>query len=147
MGTSLDLNKAHMNRPYGDIVAVFSWINDERALFLIPRYRKGAPWFIVMEPAAHTWSDQQGHNNIFKVIEKGQKACEVLGIEGNPANVRRLIGIVNDAIPDLVRMPTAPPTEYYRGAIGHMTMRANGEAFASEDIRMEREGAEYAPVH
>lgn len=142
MGVSIDLSKAHLSRVYGDITAVFSWMNTERALFLIPTYRRGAPWYVVMEPAAHTWSDQDPAN-IAQVVRKGGHACEVLGIEANPANIRRLAGIVNDAIADLVRMPSAPPAEYHRASYGHMTMSADGKPFASEDVKLEREGVTY----
>ena len=143
MSVSIDLRKAHLHRPYGDILAVFSWINDERALFLIPRYRKGAPWYVVMEPAAHTWSDQD-RANIPLVVRKSAKACEVLGIEPSPMNCRRIAGIVNDAIPDLIQMPSAPPTEYHRTSHGQLILRANGQELAAEDIRVEREGVSYA---
>lgn len=144
MGASIDLSRAHHHQVYGDLVAIYSWINDERALFLIPRFRKGAPWYVVMEPAAHTWSDQSEWTNIREVCAKGMKACEVLGIEPNPTNVRRLVGIVNDAIPVLLRMPHAPDKELYRQSFGQMQMRANGQVMAAEDIRLEKEGATYA---
>ena len=143
MGVSLDLSKAHRSRQYGDLTAVYSWINDERALFLIPSYRKGAPWFIVMEPASHEWNDQDP-SNISSVVRRAMKACEVLGIEGNPTNCRRIVGIVNDAIPDLVRMPASPPTEYYRASAGSMELRADGQVMVREDIRIEKTGAEFA---
>lgn len=143
MGASIDLSRAHKHQAYGDILAVFSWINDERALFLIPRYRAKAPWFVVMEPAAHAWSDQNEWSSIPAVIAKGNKACEVLDIEPNMSNVRRLIGIVNDAIPELVRMPHAPAREHHAGSYGQMVMRADGTPFASQDIKVEREGVTY----
>lgn len=143
MGASIDLNRAHHHQAYGDLLAIFSWINDERALFLIPRYRKGAPWYIVMEPAAHSWSDQSEWANIPAVCAKGSKACEVLGIEPNPTNVRRIVGIVNDAIPVLVRMPHSPDKELHRGSFGQMRLRADGKELAAQDIRLEREGAMY----
>jgi hypothetical protein len=142
MGVSLDLSKAHLSRQYGDISAIFSWINDERALFMIPSYRKGAPWFVVMEPAAHLWNDQDP-KNIAHVLVKSAKACDVLGIEGNPSNCRRIAGIVNDSILDLVRMPSAPPKEYLRSSFGHMELRADGEVMSREDIKLEKDGAEY----
>jgi len=139
---SIDLRKAHLSRQYGDITAVYSWINDGRALFLIPSYRKGAPWFIVMEPAAHEWDDHDAQN-VMQVAHRAVKACEVLGIEPTPQNARRIVSIVNDAIPDLVRMPSAPPTEYYSASHGQMLLRADGVPLAAEEIRIEKQGATY----
>lgn len=144
MGASIDLSKAHHSQQYGDLLAIYSWINDERALFLIPHRRKGAPWYVVMEPAAHTWSDQSEWSNIPAVIAKAQKACEVLGIEPSQINVRRIIGIVNDAIPTLLRMPHAPEREKYSASFGQMRLNADGKTIAHEEIRLEKEGAQYA---
>lgn len=141
-GVSIDLSKAHLSRQYGDITAVFSWLNDGRALFMIPTFRRGAPWFVVLEPAAHEWDDRS-RTNIVMVAQRAVKACEVLGIEPTPQNARRMVSIVNDAIPDLVRMPSAPPTEYYAASHGQMLLRADGVPLASEEIRVEKQGAIY----
>lgn len=132
-----------MSRVHGDITVVFSWLNDERAMFLIPHLRAGAPWFIVMESASFTWDDSS-EQNIPVVVQKAMKACEVLGIEPNPTNCRRIAGMIIDGLPDLIRMPSSPPVEYHRTSFGHMELRANGEAIAGEDIRLEKEGVTYA---
>ena len=142
MPVSIDLSKAHLSRVHGDITAIFSWLNDERAMFLIPHLRKGAPWYVVMEGAAHTWDDHDP-GNIPTVVSKSTKACEVLGIEPNPSNCRRIAGIIIDGLPDLIRMPTSPPIEYHRATFGRMELRANGEPIAGEDVRVEKEGATY----
>lgn len=136
MGATLDLRKAHLSRHYGDLVAVFSWLDEARALFLIPRYRQRAPWFVVLEPAAHEWDDREG-KNVMQVIARAVKACDVLGIEATPRNARRIVGIVNDAIYELLRMPSSPPVEYQAGSIGSMLLRADGVPLAHEAIRLE----------
>jgi hypothetical protein len=142
MPATIDLTKAHLSRVHGDIAAVFSWLNDERAMFLIPHLRKGAPWFVVMESAAFSWDDHDPRN-IANVVQKSAKACEVLGIEATPINCRRIAGIVIDGLPDLIRMPSKPPAEFYSASFGRMELRANGEALAGEDIKVEKEGVTY----
>lgn len=142
MPATIDLSKAHLSRVHGDITVIFSWINDERAMILVPHLRKGAPWFVVMESAAHTWDDRDPRN-IPEVIRKATKACEVLGIEANPWNIRRIAGMVIDGLPDLIRMPSSPPKEYHRANFGHMELRADGDLIAQENIRLEKEGASY----
>jgi hypothetical protein len=142
MPATIDLAKAHLSRVHGDITVIFSWVNDERAMVLVPHLRKGAPWFIVMESAAHTWDDTDARN-IPTVIAKATRACEVLGIEPSPWNCRRIAGLVIDGLPDLIRMPSSPPKEYHRANFGHMELRADGDLIAAEDIRMEKEGATY----
>ena len=142
MPATIDLAKAHLSRVHGDITVIFSWVNDERAMVLVPHLRKGAPWFVVMESAAYTWDDMDA-NNIPTVVKKATKACEVLGIEPSPWNCRRVAGMIIDGLPDLIRMPSAPPKEYYRSSFGTMELRADGQTIAGEDIRIEKDGAMY----
>lgn len=171
MPVSLDLRKAHMSRVYGDILAVFSWMDDKRALFLIPHRRRRAPWFVVPEEAAHEWSDQDRANflpsltgNQRRRLEKlpapvreamlhdlaesglaarATKACIALGIEPSQINQHRVINIVNDSIADLVRMPSAPEPEFNPETYGQILLRADGKPIAAEDIKVEREGVTY----
>lgn len=144
MAANIDLSKAHLVRIHGDITAVYSYINDERALILAPSFRPGAPWFCVLESAAYSWDDEDPQN-IIEVVRKANKACEVLGIEPTPHNARRIAGIVIDGLPDLIRMPTAAEKEMRQSAYGRLQLKANGETIAEEDLRLEKEsGAEYA---
>lgn len=131
-----------MSRVHGDITCIFTWVNDERAMVLVPHMRKGAPWFIVMESAAYTWDDEDARN-IPNVVKKAAKACEVLGIEPSPWNCRRIAGLVIDGLPDLIRMPSTPPAEYHRASFGTMELRADGQLLTAEDIKLEKEGATY----
>lgn len=142
MSASLDLRKAHKSHVRGDITMVYTWVNDERAMVLIPHLRKGAPWFVVMESAAHTWDDEDARN-IPQVVRKATKACEVLGIEPSPWNCRRIAGLIIDGLPDLIRMPSSPPAEFHRASFGNMELRADGNVIAADEIRVEKEGAEY----
>lgn len=137
MGVSLDLRKAHLSRVHGDITAVYTWVNDERALVLIPTYRKGAPWYVVLESAAFKYDDPT------YLARQCITACDVLGLEPSRQNWVRVATLINEGLPDLVRMPSAPPTEYLRNTVGRMELRVDGEAVAGEDIRIEREGASY----
>jgi hypothetical protein len=143
VAASIDLSKAWKTRTHGDLVAVYSWLNDERALFLIPLYRQKAPWFVVMESAAWSWDDEDP-KNVANVAGKAMKACEVLGIEPTAQNARRIAGIVIDGLPDLIRMPTSPEKEMHKTGFGEMHLKANGETIASDLIRVEKEtGATY----
>ena len=142
MTVSVDLRKAHAHRTHGDITAIFTWLNEERALVLLPHLRPGAPWYVVMEGAAYTWDDHDP-KNVGQVVRKATKACEVLGIEYSPRNVQKLAALIIDALPDLTKMPSAPPKDYVRGSFGTMALMADGTQIAGEDIRFEEEGATY----
>lgn len=144
MAASIDLSNAHLVRIHGDITAVYSYINDERALILAPTFRPGAPWFCVLESAAFSWDDEDPAN-VVEVVRKANKACEVLGIEPTPHNARRIAAIVIDGLPDLIRMPSANEKEMRDASYGRMQLKANGQTIAEQDIRLEKEaGAEYA---
>lgn len=138
MGANLDLNKAHLTRQHGDILAVYSWVNDERALVLLPAYRKNAAWFIVCESASYKYDDPR------YLAKQAAKACEVLGIEPCTANWYRIGTIIHDGLPDLIEMPSAPDVLLTRATYGEMRMLENGKLIAGEEIRFEREdGASY----
>lgn len=137
MGASLDLRKAHLSRHHGDILAIYTWVNDERALVLLPALRKGAPWYVVCESAAWKYDDPA------YLAQQCAKACDVLGMEPSRPNWVRIATIIHEGLPDLIRMPSAPPAEYLRGSFGHMELRADGQKIAGEDILLEKEGASY----
>lgn len=142
MSVSVDLSKAFLHRQHGDLVMILTWMNDERAMILVPAFRQGAPWFVVMESASYSWDDED-QKNIPEVVRKSTKACEVLGIEATPHNCRRIAGIIIDSLPDLIRMPSSPPQEFHNESYGKLTLKADGQVMAQEDIRVEKEGARY----
>lgn len=143
MPASIDTKKAYLTREHGDLTAIYTWVNQERALVLVAHRRPGSPWFVVMESASFSWDDSDPRN-IPLVVRKSMKACEVLGIEPTPHNCRRVAGIVIDGLPDLIRMPSAPPVEFYKTNYGTLTLKAEGQAINQEDIRVEKEGVTYA---
>ena len=133
MSVKIDTKKAFLTRQHGDLFAVYTWVNDERAMVLIPAYRPGAPWYIVMEPAAYKYDDPQ------YLARQCVKACEVLGIEANTSNWVRVATIVNEGLPDLIRMPSAPPAVFHDANFGRMQLKADGQVMKEEDIKMEKE--------
>lgn len=144
MGLTIDRKNTFSMRQHGDISVAFTWMNDERCMIIIPAYRMKAPWFVVMESAAYTWDDSN-NANIPLVARKAAKCCEVLGIEPTPTNCRRIAGIIIDNLPDLIRMPAAPPAEQYKTSPGNLELKANGETVHKEEIKLDKvTGAEYA---
>lgn len=137
MGITLDTRKSFLTRQHRDIICSFSWVNEERAMILIPAYRKGAPWFIVMESRAWEYDDPK------QLAQSAIKACEVLGIEPSKPNWVRIATIIHEGLPDLVRMPSAPPPEFHDANFGEMHLKANGEIIASNTIQVEKEGVTY----
>lgn len=131
---SLDLTKAHLSRQFGDLTVVFTWVNDSRAMVLIPTYRKDAAWYVIEDSAAFKY------DNMAYLKSQCIKACEVLGMEPSPNNWYKLATVIHDGLPDLITMPTAPDKDLTRGNYGQMELRADGKTMAAQDIKLEKEG-------
>ena len=103
MGATLDPRKAHLVRQHGDIIAIYTWVNDERALVLIPAHRKpGNPWFIVCESAAYRY------DNPHYRPKQSRKAAEVIGMDETQTARFKIATIIIEGLGDLIRMPSAP---------------------------------------
>jgi hypothetical protein len=137
MGVSIDLRKAHAHRKFGDITMILTWVNDERAMVLMPNIRQKSAWYIVCESAAWKYDDPQ------YLATQCVKACEVLDIEPSKPNWVRIATLINESLPDLIRMPSSQPAELMNKSFGSMTMREGGKVLAQQDIRLEDEGQEY----
>lgn len=138
MSATIDTAKAHMSRQHGDITAIYTWVNDERALVLVPTYRNGAPWFVVCESAAYKYDSD------LYIAKQAIKACEVLGMEPNQANAYRIGSIIEEGLPDLIRIPTRPELPVSGKKYGELKVMANGTQIGGEDIRIENEAPSYA---
>lgn len=138
MSTTIDTAKAHLTRQHGDLTAIYTWVNDERALVLVPTYRKNAPWFIVCESAAYKYAED------WYIAKQAIKACEVLGMEASRPNILRIGTIIEEGIPDLIRIPTRPEREVTGKKYGELKLMANGTQIGGEDILIEDTVPSYA---
>lgn len=138
MAISLDPRKAHQSRLHGDILAIYTWVNDERALVLMPARRaSGSPWFIVCESASWKYDDPQ------YLARQARKAAEVLGMDETTSTWYRIAKLIHEGLPDLIRMPSAPLPELARHAIGEMKLLEDGKLIGGEEIRPEIERPTY----
>ena len=139
MSVQLDPRKAHQSFIKGDILAILTWVNDERALVLMPAHRaQGAPWFIVCESAAYKYDDPH------YLAHQSVTAARVLGMDETTSTWSRIADIIMNYLPDLIRMPSAPPAEKMSAAVGEMKLMADGQLLHGEEIRLEKEGVTYA---
>ena len=136
MPVSLDLRKAHKVRRHGDLLAIYTWVNDERALLLLHALHKNAAWFVVCESAAFCYDD------VSVLAAQCIKACEVLGVEPSQRHWVRIASIIHEGLGDLIRMPSAPTPEF-GPSLGEVQLRADGELIAQTDVRYEQRGASY----
>lgn len=135
----LDPRKAHKAFVIGDILAILTWVNDERALVLMPAHRAaGAPWFIVCESAAYKYDNPQ------YLARQAAQAASVLGMDETTSTWYRIADLIINYLPDLIRMPTAPEAEKMGHAVGQMTLKADGQTIRQEDMVFDKEGLTYA---
>ncbi len=137
MSVSIDMRKAHASHQFGEITQILTWVNDERAMVLLPTFRKGAPWYIVCESAAYKYDDED------YLVTQCRKAAEVLGMAESADTWFKIAKIIHDGLSDLIRMPSSPPVEYSKAAYGNMELKADGKTIAREDMRFEKDGATY----
>lgn len=138
MGVSIDPRKAHSAKIHGDILAIHTWVNDERALVLMPAHRaQGAPWFIICEPAAWKYDEPE------YLAKQSRKAAAVMGMDETTSTWFRIAKLINEGLSDLIRMPPAPEPEYIKAALGAMHLRGDGELLRSEEIRVEKPMMEF----
>lgn len=138
MSVQLDPRKAHKAHIVGDILVILTWVNDERALVLMPAHRaKGSPWFIVCESAAYKY------DNPNYLAQQAAQAASVIGMDETTSTWYRVADLIMNYLPDLIRMPSAPEPEKMAHAIGEMKLMADGQLIKGEEIRLDKE----APVY
>ena len=138
MSVQLDPRKAHRAFVTGDVLAILTWVNDERALVLMPAHRaQGSPWFIICESAAYKY------DNPHYLASQAAQAAMVLGMDETQSTWFRVANIIMDNLPDLIRMPAAPDPEKIAASFGEMTLRADGQVLRSEEIKLDKPGLEY----
>jgi hypothetical protein len=140
MGVSLDISKCHRVRKHGEIVAMYTWVNDERALVLAKYGNpKSAGWYIILEPAAYKYDDER------YLAEQARKAAEIIGLEYSTGAWFKIATIIHDGLEELIRMPSAPERELMRQNFGIMKAFEGSTLLREEDIRFEKQsGAEFA---
>lgn len=148
MPVTINLAKAWKHQQHGDIVAVLTWINDSRALVLLPAHRRDAGWYVVDESAAWRWGVDHADADVRSEARKhvawqSSVACMQIGIEATTRNRARVANIVTGWLPDLVRMPTSPLPEL-GPARGEITLKLDGQVVREEEVRLPtNEGSTY----
>lgn len=139
MGTSLDLDRAAFHRQHGDILAIYTWVNDERALVLLPAHRPKSPaWFVVCESAAWRYADPA------YLAQKSRVAATALGMDETESTWLRIATIIIEGLPDLIRMRSAPDPEVLPATAGEIKLSIDGEHVTTQEIHVEKAVAEYA---
>ena len=138
MAVQLDPRKAHQAHVLGDVLVILTWVNDERALVLMPAHRaQGSPWFVVCESAAYKYDNPR------YLAQQAAKAAQVMGMDETTSTWVRVADIIMNYLPDLIRMPSAPEPEKLPGNFGSMHLKQDGEIIRSENMQHDKPVPEY----
>ena len=139
-GVSLDLARAFAVHHKGDIMAVLTWVNDERAIVFIPAKRSSiAPaWFVLMESAAYKYDNPR------YLAQQAAIAAGVLGMDETTSSAARVADMILNYLPDLIRMPSAQPPEKLGAVVGEVRLFADGQEIGGEEVRATKSEITYA---
>lgn len=139
MSVQLDPRKAYQAHVIGDILAILTWVNDERALVLMPAHRaQGAPWFVICESAAYKYDNPR------YLAKQAAQCSKVLGMDETASTWFRVADLIMNYLPDLIRMPSAPDPEKLAGAFGSMILKEDGKVLHQEDMQHDEPTLEFA---
>jgi len=129
-------------------MVVLTWINDERALVLMPALRRLAGWYVVLESAAYLWGVDHPSPEVAKpamlhAVRQARVACDMLGLEPSKMNRGRVMSVITGWIPDLCRMPSEPLQQSSGATLGEIVLRADDKPISAEPIRHEDTGVSY----
>ena len=138
MSVKLDPRQAHKAHIVGDILIILTWVNDERAMVLMPAHRaQGSPWFVICESASYRYDTPR------YLAQQSAKAAEVLGMDETSSTAFRIADLILNYLPDLIRMPTAPDPEKALASFGQMHLKEDGKIIHSEDLTLDAPVPEY----
>lgn len=122
---------ARFQRIHGDIVASYQYVNDERAMVLWPRFRKGVPAFVVCDSAAWKYDDPK---------YLAQQARHVANLWGEAPDSKRwfqIASIIHDGLSDLVRLKPKPTAVELSGTtIGEAELMVQGKRVFGAEVTL-----------
>lgn len=137
VGLTLNPKNIRIFRTHGDIHAVYTYLNDERCLILIPALRKDSAWYIAMESAAYLYDDD------LYLWEQAHIACKVLGMEPSKRNITKIASIIHEGLPDLWKMKCKTDDEEDKISVGSVKIKYEGEVVLEEELKVDVPGADY----
>lgn len=108
----LDLALQHQMQPFGDITAIWTWNlhTDRPCVVLVPTYvpisHERIMPVLVSVDEAWRWDERIGDPRY--TARACHKIAEGMRFDPTPERLVRIFSIVNDCLPDLLRMPPAP---------------------------------------
>ena len=128
-------DNAWLKRINHGLVSSYQWLNGEPALFLFPAGKERGGAFVLPLESAHQWVMSNGHPDLAHAIPVAMQAAKTMGLGADKSTIRRIVDVIIDGIPDLLRMPPKRPEPEQQGpAIGEAAIKIDGETVAEREI-------------
>lgn len=119
-------------RKTGDIISEFKWVDGKPVMLLYKRVLgANTPAFMVEMSDAHKFSNSDGTPAKRLLMDLCHQAAKALNSEHDRATITRIIDVIMEGIPDLLRMPPEPKVlkEANRPTNGdsEISIKLNGE--------------------
>lgn len=130
MGIMLGGTNERFHRVHGDIVASYTYVNDERAMILYPKNRRnGVTPYCVCDSAAWKYDDPQ------YLAQQAKVACDLFGWEASTQAWYRIAKVIHEGLGDLLRLPPSPQSVAPQGpVIGEAELMIGGKTITGAEI-------------
>lgn len=140
MPISINPDQCAYKRQHGQFMALYTYVNDERAMILFPLYRTGidgrpAPWAIICDSAAWQYDDPK------YLMSQAMRYCSMWDMADKSTAVK-LATIIHEGLSDLIRIPPQKPDQEQLAAqkaapvLGEIDVRIDGEKVAEDVLSM-----------
>lgn len=119
-------------RVTGDIVSEFKWVDGEPVMLIYKRVLgNNTPAYMIEMADAHLFALSSGAPSKALLGKLCHEAARAIGSEHDKATIFRLIDVIMDGLPDLLRMPPEPKEHEIanRPSSGNdeMSIKVNGQ--------------------
>lgn len=141
MGVSLSAGRCHRVIPRGEITVLLTWVDGERAMVLVPTYRKSAGWYVICDSAAYQYADDD------YLVQAAFKAVQVMGLDQTERAAFNVADAISSWLAELVMMPPEPDWQAVEAAaaIGDLSFRAGGNVVHQDVVTADAGGVAYVP--
>lgn len=125
----LDLSIRHFTRSVGALLVIGTWYRDDEmqwrpALVLIRAAdEKSGIAVPCVVPLANAWVWSEEIGDPVLAARAAHEFAKALRVDDDPLNVMRIAGIINDHLPDLVKIPPLPASERNERAVAEGIIR------------------------
>lgn len=129
-------DNAWLKRINHGLVSSYQWFNGEPAMFLYPAGKERGGAFVLPIDSAHQWVMSNGHPDLAHAIPVAMQAAKTMGLDTDKSTIRRIVDVIIDGIPDLLRMPPERPKTLDEPgvAIGEASIKLDGEVIHEREI-------------